>query len=762
MSSENLFADRYVLERLLGRGGMAEVHLARDVKFDRLVALKLFTQSRSNAPGRARFLREATVAGRLIHQNIVTVYDFGEHGDTVFISMEYIDGQTLGDLIRHDQPETLREQLSLMAAICEGLAVAHDAGILHRDLKPDNLMLTRSGTLKILDFGIARALGATGDVTFAGSPHYMSPEQLTMSALDVRSDVFAAGAVFYEMLTFVRAFPGEDVEAISRNVRFVAPVPIRQLRPDIDARVTAIVERALDKDRERRYPDVRAMQRDIRAVLHTLPADDATRAAAFEATREAAAAETISGPPPPARPYTLSQRVMARVLDGRARRDYLWLALAGSVPIVVAAAIGAFSDTAVSPASPAYAACLADVARRPVIIGYGSKLNWWPLFAMLPFALFMLRRIAAQLFPVDPSAASDQVALLRKIPVTGRAKVTAALYETALDPRTLQIVAVGTLALNMIDVREIVQHYLAPDPSICPRELDWTVQFIADPSVSLAENALLVAVAYPCEFLVHGLGILVVALMLRHNLFYLSHVYQRHRARRHPAREQLVLDFDDPERCFGLREMHSAFNFQIVVLIAGGLMMMTSRIVNVDATPIGLYYESVLNRLMPGIVSVPQSPPPAGGPAGLFPDFGQVILATGWMITFVVVALPSALKFLPLIYKHVRLVGRREYLLEFVPESTNLRLNTQEEVDRLADKFSRGAFWPAGDERARVLYTAAYFVFLFLLVPAPPTSWLALAVHALAILLISFFWMKVTFGLFRRVLATIDATLVHK
>jgi hypothetical protein len=97
-----------------------------------------------------------------------------------------------------------------------------------------------------------------------------------------------------------------------------------------------------------------------------------------------------------------------------------------------------------------------------------------------------------------------------------------------------------------------------------------------------------------------------------------------------------------------------------------------------------------------------------------------------------------------------------------VPESTNVRLNTQEEVDRLAEKFSRSSFWPAGDERARVLYTVAYFVFLFLLVPAPPTSWLALAVHAAAVLLVSFLGMRITFGLFRRVLATIDSTLVHR
>lgn len=738
---------------------MAEVHLARDTKFDRKVALKLFRQGRSDASGRARFLREATMAGRLVHPNIVTVYDFGEHDDIVFIAMEYIAGETVGDLIRRRRPESLHEQLSLMVAICEGLAAAHDAGVLHRDLKPDNLMIASSGTLKILDFGIARAASATGDVTFAGSPCYMSPEQHTVSPLDVRSDIFNAGVVFYEMLTFQKAFDGNDMDEISHLIRHDSPRPMTELRPDLDPRVVAIVERALKKDPAQRYQDVRSMQRDIRAALQSTPADDASTVLQTVADATAAA-PTVAPDAGVVPPLSRWERVMARLLDRQAYQDYFWLALAGSVPIAIAVVIGAYGDTPVPPSSPVYEACRSD--GQPVVIGYGSKANWWGLFAMLPFALFMLRQVGAQLFPKVGGEATDSVALLRKIPGPGRRKVAAALQATALDRRTLQAVLAVTLGVNVIDVQELLRYYAMPVAAACPRELDWTVQFIADASVSYTQNALLVATAYPCEVFAHGLGILLVAQLLRHNLFYLTHIYQRQRAGRYPAAERVVLDFDDPERCFGLRELHSAFNVQIVVLIAGGLLMMTSRVVNVDATPIGLSYERLLERFVPLGTTAAAAPREPLNIVALFPDFGQVSMAVAWLLTFVIVALPSAVKFLPLIYKHVRLVGRREYLLEFVPAHTNLKLTTQEEVDRLAEKFSRSSFWPAGDERARLLYTIAYFVFLFLLFPVPPTSVVAMTVHALAVLLVAMAGTKITFGIFRRVLATIDTTLVQR
>ena len=456
MSSDNLFADRYVLERLLGRGGMAEVHLARDIKFDRLVALKLFKQGHSNAPGRARFLREATVAGRLIHPNIVTVYDFGEHGDTVFISMEYIAGETLGDLVRHDKPETLREQLSLMVAICEGLAVAHDAGILHRDLKPDNLMITRGGTLKILDFGIARALSATGEVTFAGSPYYMSPEQLTMSALDVRSDVFAAGTVFYELLTFVRAFRGDDLEEISRHIRFGSPVPIRELRPDIEPRVIAIVERALEKDPDRRYPDVRAMQRELRAVLQTLPAEEDAPGLVPSggAPDPSAVAETVAVTPAPAeildvaaggRPFARRRRT-ARLRMAGARGDCPHRGGGGDRRLRGHTRLAGVTRL-----------CRVPRGCRTAAGGHRIRFETQLVAAVRDAAVRAVHpatyRGAAvphqRVGLVGPGGAASQDS-----PDRPREGDGGALRDGA-RPADPAVVAVGTLALNMIDVREI-------------------------------------------------------------------------------------------------------------------------------------------------------------------------------------------------------------------------------------------------------------------------------------------------------------------
>jgi hypothetical protein len=275
----------------------------------------------------------------------------------------------------------------------------------------------------------------------------------------------------------------------------------------------------------------------------------------------------------------------------------------------------------------------------------------------------------------------------------------------------------------------------------------------------VAENLLLVAVAYPCQFLAPGLGLMLFGLLFRHNLFYLQRIYQRSRGRRLPLSQQIVLDFNDMERCFGLRVLHSTFNFEVILLITGGILILGSRVVNVDATPLGVQYDSLIQSWFSR--AQPDALDRAMGLGDLFPDVGQMMLGMAWFVCFIIVAMPSAVKFLPLLHKHVTLVGRREYLLEFVPETTAARLDTQEDVDRAAAKFARSSFWPAGDERARTLYTLAYFVFFYVLVPAPPTSSRALAAHAIAVFALSYVCMKTTFWLFRKVLMNIDATLAH-
>jgi predicted Ser/Thr protein kinase len=773
-SSGRQFADRYELLRLLGRGGMGEVHLARDSKFDRLVALKFFRED-PNLPGaRTRFLREAATAGRLVHPNIVTVYDYGEQEDELYIAMEYIAGETLARLIDLHQPDSLHDKIADMLGLCAGLAFAHDAGVLHRDIKPANLMVAPSGLLKILDFGIARALDAPGTVThrFAGSLQYMSPEQITGSPLDARSDVFAVGAVFYELLTFEQAFAADTLEATVERIRFGTPRSIIDIVPAIDPALVAIVDRALQKAPDARFPDVRALERELQAVARRLPSEQLA-----SSVRMVVAPVPAPVPPrsegddcaesdPELSPNVIDStdswaRMQARLLKPAAR-DYLGVAVAGAVPLAVAWAIGADRDAFVHPSAPVYTSCLTSLGAEPTVEGYISRWNWWPLFAVLPFILFVLSYTARRLFPLQDGTWTEDCGILRKIPRDGRRAVARRLAIAALDRRNLRVAVTLATIIMAIDLGETVVYYgmaLRGSTPPCPREFDWTVRFLAGPPVSLAENLFLVVLAYPLQFLQAVFGLMLFGLVYRHNLFYLTHIYQRHRRRRRGS-EQIVLDFDDVERCFGLRVLHSTFSYQVLILIVGGFVILLSRFMNVDATGLGAHYAMILSGILSGKPYEQWLSPAAPiSVKALFPDAGQVMLALAWMACFLIVAMPSAVKFLPLVHKHVRLVGRRDYLLEFIPLATNLRLDTQEQVDTLAVKFSRSSFWPAGDERARTLYTVAFFVFFMVLVPAPPTATTAFGAHAVGVFVLAYGCMKLTFWLFRKVLVNIDATL---
>jgi hypothetical protein len=449
------------------------------------------------------------------------------------------------------------------------------------------------------------------------------------------------------------------------------------------------------------------------------------------------------------------------LLDWTKRRDYATFACIGLLPLVVAWVTDTARDVPVAPGAAVYESCLALQGPAAFVVGYGSRLNWWPYFAFLPFVLLVIRHTARRLFPlVDGSEAAPR-GILRKIAPGGRAAVADQLRFAALDPANLKAVLAIALLINVIDVRELAVHYFGTSTS-CPRELDWTVRFLADPSVSRSENLFVVLVAYPSQFIAHSLALMLFGLLFRHNLFYLQRVYQRHRAHRYPQSQHVVLDFDDVERCFGLRVLHSTFNYEIVLLIAGGVCILASRIVNVDPTPLGNQYEALLAALLATrLDSASAAVLTQFRIRDLFPDAGQAMLGVAWMVCFVIVALPSAVKFLPLVYKHVRLVGRREYLLEFLPPSSHVRLGTQEEVDALAAKFARSSFWPAGDERARTLYTIAYFVFWFVLVPVPPSAPGPLALHTLIVFVVSFLCMKLTFWVFKKALINVDATLAQ-
>jgi serine/threonine protein kinase len=260
--------DRYEIKTLIGAGGMGSLYLARDTNpnTNRLVALKLLLANLDSGDLRERFARESRALAALNHPNIVCIYDSGEFQGSPFIVMEYIRGETLAEKIKRREKMDVPQKLRLMVELCSGLQHAHEAGIIHRDIKPANLMVDQHGRLKILDFGIARvAEGVTRvEVTQLnmriGTPGYMSPEQIEGGEIDRRSDVFAAGTVCYELLTYREAFTGSSTRQVENKVLQAQPEPLTSLIPDLDPQLEQIVSRALAKDPNQRYQDAAALE----------------------------------------------------------------------------------------------------------------------------------------------------------------------------------------------------------------------------------------------------------------------------------------------------------------------------------------------------------------------------------------------------------------------------------------------------------------------------------------------------------------------
>jgi DNA-binding response OmpR family regulator/tRNA A-37 threonylcarbamoyl transferase component Bud32 len=268
---------RYQLEELIGKGGMGVVYLARDPALDRPVAIKMMrddssvSESMGVPESRHRFSSEARAVARLSHLNIVTIFDVGEEAGHPFIAMEFVSGHTLASLLASGERLPLDRQLDLMEQLCSGLAHAHRAGIVHRDIKPANLVVTADGVLKILDFGIARVnarLARSPDIQSSavfGTVSYMSPEQLAGAPADMRSDIFAVGAVFYELLSLRQMRP---VAAGSRIADLCArqPEPLATLCPELGEDVITIVSRAIQCDPAARYQSLDVMRDDIVAA----------------------------------------------------------------------------------------------------------------------------------------------------------------------------------------------------------------------------------------------------------------------------------------------------------------------------------------------------------------------------------------------------------------------------------------------------------------------------------------------------------------
>jgi serine/threonine protein kinase len=260
---------RYEVIERVGRGGMGAVYLGRDTVLEREVAIKVMSADfAADETSRPRFYREARAAAKLQHRNIVTIFEFGEEDDTPFIVMEFLRGQDLAKRLRAEPPLTLEQKIDIIAELCTGLHFAHEQGVIHRDVKPANIWLVPDGSVKLLDFGIAKFSSSTmtrqGSVL--GSISYMPPEQINGLEVDGRADVFSAGVVLFELLTGKKPFAGESPTAVLARIMDDEPVRVEDLPPDLPKPLVAAVLKALQKDREKRYRHAADFGADLRLV----------------------------------------------------------------------------------------------------------------------------------------------------------------------------------------------------------------------------------------------------------------------------------------------------------------------------------------------------------------------------------------------------------------------------------------------------------------------------------------------------------------
>jgi serine/threonine-protein kinase len=380
---------RYVLEDLLGRGGMAEVRRAVDTRLGRPVAIKQLRADLATDPTfQARFRREAQSAAGLNHPNIVAVYDTGEEIDPQtgvsipYIVMELVEGPTLRDVLRDGRKILPERALELAQGVLDALSYSHKAGIIHRDIKPANVMLTPTGGVKVMDFGIARAVADTSatmtqTAAVIGTAQYLSPEQARGETVDARSDIYSAGCLLYELLVGRPPFIGESPVSVAYQHVRETPVPPSQLDPVITPDIDAVTLKALAKDPADRYQSAREMKADITRVLSgqqataVVPRLDQD-AVATQRAPVMAASQTRIAPPPP--PPTMVAPVADTTYDEEPeeeeqRKSRVGLAILVTAIILLALGGGAFAlYQLLTPEQPTV-----QQVEVPVVLGYTEE-----------------------------------------------------------------------------------------------------------------------------------------------------------------------------------------------------------------------------------------------------------------------------------------------------------------------------------------------------------------------------------------------------
>lgn len=308
---------RYQIVRELGRGAMGVVYEGRDPNIGRRVAIKTARCDVLSGSGMAnelmtRFLREAQAAGALNHPNIITIYDAGEENGVAYIAMEFLEGGDLRRLIDNRCSLALEDIAKMGADICEALAAAHDQGIIHRDVKPANVIVLPNGHVKVADFGIAHVSDSnlTQDGAMIGTPHYMSPEQFMGQKVDGRSDLFSVGIILYELLTGDKPFGGESVAAVMQRTLKSEPIPPSELNYAMPDALNQVVLKSLSKRPQQRYQNGRAMAAALResvkpepnpAILGLQAAQDTDTASTVISQPPSEELATMPGGPPAAK-----------------------------------------------------------------------------------------------------------------------------------------------------------------------------------------------------------------------------------------------------------------------------------------------------------------------------------------------------------------------------------------------------------------------------------------------------------------------------
>jgi serine/threonine-protein kinase len=347
MTQSRLLGGRYELDGVVGRGGMAEVYRARDIRLDRVVAVKTLREDLArDATFQARFRREAQSAASLNHPSIIAVYDTGEDmegpSNVPYIVMEYADGRTLRDLLREDRRLLPERALEITDGVLRALDYSHRHGIVHRDIKPANVMLTRSAEVKVMDFGIARAVSdaqatMTQTAQVIGTAQYLSPEQARGERVDARSDLYSTGCLLYELLTGRPPFTGDSPVAIAYQHVRENPVPPSQVDPEIPAWADSIVLKAMAKDPADRYQSAAEMRTDIQRALSGVPVAAPPQNAEMYPSTQRLARPSTDGRTGAIPPYQYGPE--ERGGGGRGGRKTLWWVLGGLLALILVAVV---------------------------------------------------------------------------------------------------------------------------------------------------------------------------------------------------------------------------------------------------------------------------------------------------------------------------------------------------------------------------------------------------------------------------------------